>query len=129
LSKYSLILSNIVDANTKMKVLDLQVDGKRLLEDFEQEIEKNGKLNVYASALKIIEHSANGFRLPKTKFRPIQDTGLKCKFYEAKKDDVRVYLFQDPQGRVIVCGGLKGNQKKDLKKYIAIVKDYLKHKP
>lgn len=121
-------MSQLIDSNTKMKVFELQVNGTRLLTEFENEIYQQNKKGTYATTIKIIEQSANGLMLPKGKFRKIENTGLPCKFYEAKKDDVRIYMFQDEAGRVIICGGFKGKQKKDLRKYINLVKDYLNEK-
>jgi len=62
---------------------------------------------------------------PKAKFRPIEGHNLNCKVYEAKKGIIRVYLFhQENTGRIIVTGGKKGNQKKDIKSIIKTIQDY-----
>ena len=78
-----------------------------------------------SGAVSIIENSANLFRMPKGKFRIIEGHGLKCKIYEAKKGMIRVYLFhQEQTGRIIVTGGKKGDQKRDIRSVIKTIKEY-----
>jgi len=126
LSKYSLILSKLVSPNTKIKVLELCKNDESLLQSFISEIEKDKKLfNQLSGAVSIIENSANLRTMPKAKFRPIKGHNLNCKVYEAKKGSIRVYLFhQENTGRIIVTGGKKGNQKKDIKSIIKTIQDY-----
>lgn len=127
MKKYSLILSELVSPNTKIKVFELCKNEKNLLQQFNAKIEKDGNLTKsLKSAFQIIEHSCNDIRLPETKFKTIKDDKLPCKMYEAKKNEIRIYLFQDPQGRVIVGGGLKGNQQKDIDRIKQIIIDYYK---
>lgn len=125
MKKFTLILSQLVSSTTKIKVFELCKNDKNLLQLFNSKIEKDGTLtkSLY-SAFQIIEHSCNGIRLPDTKFKIIKDDKLPCKMYEVKKNEIRIYLFQDFQGSVIVGGGLKGNQQKDIdriKKTILII--------
>lgn len=132
MKKYSLILSELVSPKTKIKVFELCKNEKNLLQQFNAKIEKDGNLTKSLfSAFQIIEHSCNSVRLPETKFKVIKDNKLPCKMYEAKKNDIRIYLFQDPEGRVIVGGGLKGNQQKDIDRIKQIIIDYYKeiHQP
>ena len=126
MSKYSLILSKLVSPNTKIKVLELCKNDESLFQSFISEIEKDKKLfNQLSGAVSIIENSANLRTMPKAKFRPIEGHNLNCKVYEAKKGSIRVYLFhQENTGRIIVTGGKKGNQKKDIKSIIKTIQDY-----
>jgi hypothetical protein len=78
-----------------------------------------------ATAIRIIEEKSNLNRYPKTKFREIQGHKLKCKVFEAKSGIIRIYLFHEEKtGRIIITGGLKDNQKKDLKSILKIKKEY-----
>ncbi len=126
MSKYSLILSNLVSPHTKIKVLELCKNDESIFQSFISEIEKDTKLfNQLSGAVSIIENSANLLTMPKGKFRPIEGHNLNCKVYEAKKGIIRVYLFhQENTGRIIVTGGKKGNQKKDIKSIIKTIQDY-----
>ncbi len=125
MGNYSLILSELVSPKTKIKVFELCKNDKNLLQQFNAKIEKDGNLTKsLLSAFKIIEHSCNSIRLPEAKFRTIKDDRLPCKMYEAKKNEIRIYLFQDPKGRVIVGGGLKGSQQQDIDRIKNIIIDY-----
>lgn len=118
-------MSEIIDCNTKISVYELYKNGNSLFNDFYEDIKSNAiYFKSTTSAIKIIEQSANGLRLHKQKFRELKGTGLNCKVYEAKKDSVRIYMFQDSLGRVIVTGGVKGDQTKDIARIIKIIKDY-----
>ncbi|MDG1403875.1 hypothetical protein [Polaribacter sp.] len=122
MSKYSLTLSQHISTSTKISVYELCKNDENLFESFLNEIEKDGNLfSNAASAIRIIEDTANLNRRPRTKFRLIEGHKLKCKVYEAKSGIVRVYLFhEEKKGRIIVSGGLKDNQTKDIKN----IKDY-----
>jgi hypothetical protein len=109
-----------------MDVYELCKNDKSLFNSFYEEIEKEGNLyNNLAGALRIVEDTSNLNRRPKNKFREIQGHKLKGKVYEAKSGLIRVYLFHEEKtGRVIVTGGLKDDQKEDLKLVLKIIKDY-----
>jgi len=126
LKKYSLILSDHVSRNTRISVYELHRNGKSIFEPFVKEIEKEGNLFSHlARAIRIVEETSNLNRYPKTKFRELQGHGLDCKVYEAKSGIVRIYLFHEEKtGRIIVTGGSKNNQRKDIKAMIAIIKEY-----
>lgn len=90
------------------------------------EIEKDGNLfDKLAGAIRIIEETSNLKRYPQTKFREIKGHKLGCKVYEAKSNIIRIYLFHEEKtGRVIITGGLKDNQDKDIKFILKIIKQY-----
>lgn len=126
MKKYSLILSQHIPGTTKMEVYELCKNDKSLFESFFEEIEKDGNLfNNLAGALRIVEDTSNLNLRPKNKFREILGHNLKCKVYEAKSGSIRIYLFHEEKtGRVIVTGGLKDDQKEDVKSILKIIKDY-----
>lgn len=130
MKKYSLILSDHILSATKISVYELCKNGKSLFEPFVDEIEKDGNLfDKLAAAIRIVEETSNLRRYPKTKFREIQGHNLDCKIYEAKSNIIRIYLFHEEKtGRVIITGGLKDNQGKDLKSIIKIIKEYRNEK-
>lgn len=126
MKKYSLTLSTHIPSDTKIDVYELCKNGSSLFEEFFKEIENDGNLiSNLASAIRIIEDTANLKLRPKKQFRQIQGHSLKCKIYEAKSGSVRVYLFHEENtGRVIVTGGHKGDQNEDLKRIEKIIREY-----
>lgn len=123
-------MSDHILSATKISVYELCKNGKSLFETFVDEIEKDGNLfDKLAAAVRIVEETSNLRRYPKTKFREIQGHNLDCKIYEAKSNIIRIYLFHEEKtGRVIITGGLKDNQLKDLKSIIKIIKEYRNEK-
>lgn len=126
MKKFSLVLSNHISDTTKISVFELYKNGESLFKPFVDEIEKDGNLfDKLAGAIRIVEETSNLNRYPKTKFREIQGHKLKCKVFEAKSGLIRLYLFHEEKtGRVIITGGLKDNQKEDIKSILKIIKEY-----
>lgn len=124
--KFSIHLSKYINPDSKLPVFDLYINGNCVFDEFYQKIWDEGNLTKYLhAALQIIEASANGLRLPETKFKLIKQKGLPCRLYEAKKNDIRLYFFHDEKtGRIIITGGKKSTQMTDITKVINIVKDY-----
>lgn len=123
---FSLNLSKYISNTTKISVYELYKNGSSLFGAFVDEIEKDGNLfDNLAGAIRIIEETSNLNRFPKTKFREIKGHQLDCKVYEAKSGIIRVYLFHEEKtGRVIITGGLKDNQDKNIKSIVKIIKAY-----
>lgn len=119
-------MSRNVSPNTKIKVFELYKNGESLFEQFFDEVEQAGNLmSNLAASIRIIEDTANLNRRPKSKFRPIEGHKLNCKIYEAKSGIIRVYLFHEERtGRIIVTGGMKGDQDKDIKGVLKLIKEY-----
>lgn len=130
MNNYSVILSPNISPRTKIKVWELCKNGKSLFEPFIEQIESNGNLfKQLAGAIRIVEDTSNQIRKPKAKFREIQGHNLNCKVYEAKSKSIRIYLFHEKhKGRIIVAGGLKDNQPKDIKLVLRTIKNYYEYK-
>lgn len=65
--------------------------------------------------------------LPEKKFKDITPYNEKVKEYEIKTNNLRVYLIKDVKGKLIIIGGKKTTQKKDIKKFRNLKKEYLKY--
>lgn len=119
-------MSPHIDSSTKIKVYELEKNDESLFKEFIKNIEKEANLfKDLARTIRIIEETANLKRYPKTKFRLLKGHRLNVKVYEAKAGSIRVYLFQEkPLGRIIVTGGKKSNQSRDLKAVYKLIKDY-----
>lgn len=126
MKKYTLTLSQHIANTTKIDVFELCKNDKSIFKSFFGDIENDGNLlDNLAGAIRIIEDTANLNRRPKTKFRLIEGHKLKSKVYEAKSGLIRIYLFHEENtGRIIVSGGVKDNQSKDIKKILKIIKEY-----
>lgn len=130
MKKYSLSLSNHISNTTIISVYELCKNGESLFKPFVDEIEKDENLfDKLAGAIRIVEETSNVNRYPKTKFREIQGHNLICKVYEAKSGIIRVYLFHEEKtGRVIITGGKKDSQEKDIKYILNLIKAYYNEK-
>ena len=125
MGKFALKESEVI-INTKIKVFDLLINGKDEFENYCNQIKLDGNLigHLY-NAITYIEQSANLVRLPRNKFRNITHEKSTIKQYEVKSGIVRIYLFHEKKrGRIIVMGGKKDTQKKDIKRFQKIVSDY-----
>ena len=126
MSKYSLILSPHVSSDTKVQVWELCVNKVSVLSPFIKNIEKEGTFEKdLVGALRNLELAAKLVTLPKTKFREIKgQKKLNGKLYEAKYGAVRIYHFQEKNtGRIIVLGGIKSSQDKDISNAVKTIKD------
>ena len=123
-------MSTHIPNETKIAVYELCVNGKSLFEEFFTQIENTGNLMAsLASAIRIVEDTANLQLRPKNKFRLIVGHTLTCKIYEAKSGSIRIYLFHEENtGRIIVTGGLKDDQEKDINSIKKIIKEYYNEK-
>ncbi|GAF02480.1 hypothetical protein [Saccharicrinis fermentans] len=121
-------LNPIEEIDGKQDIYKIQIDDECLFDNFEDEIEKRGQYEEELNSIySLIEDVANNKLLPKTKFRDIsiskKDT---VKEYEFKSKHLRVYPIKASNGKIIIMGGYKNNQKKDIKKFRSIKSEYVK---
>lgn len=110
----------------RIKIYKLIVDNNCEYDEFESEIEAEGS---YVSELTTIQarlqNIADGKLLPKEKFRNITPKKEMVKEYEIKPRHLRVYLFHEEKtGRIIVSGGKKPTQDKNMAHLRRIKKEY-----
>jgi putative component of toxin-antitoxin plasmid stabilization module len=125
MNKFALIY--IDEIAGRIKIFKLLVNNRCEFDEFEKQIETEGS---YSSELVTIQtrlhEIADGKLLPKEKFRNITPKKELVKEYEIKTRHLRVYLVNEEKtGRVIVCGGKKTTQQKDLNHFRRIKKEYL----
>jgi hypothetical protein len=118
--------TQIIEAVKGKQVFEkLLVDNVCLLDEFEKEIQDNPQ---YSSELKTLyaymNFVANGSSLPLTKFREIKGDKIKIKRYELKSKHLRVYVFNQPDGKMVVMGGYKNTQEADIRQFNSIVREY-----
>lgn len=120
-------LKHIDEIVGRLKIFKLLVNNRSEYDEFERQIETEG---TYISELVTIQtrlqEIADGKLLPKEKFRNITPKKEVVKEYEIKTRHLRVYLFHEENtGRVIVCGGKKTTQQKNINHFRRIKKEYL----
>jgi len=115
----------------RIKIFKLMVNNKCEFDEFENQVQTEGS---YSSELLTIQTRlqdiADGKLLPKEKFRNITPKMEFVKEYDIKTRHLRVYLFHEEKtGRVIVCGGKKVTQDKDIGHFRRIKREYFDQKP
>lgn len=102
----------------------LIVDGKAPYDTFVDNLEEN-----YKSELAAIEYYMEAVSqlksLPDTKFRELKGYKDNVKEYEFKSKHLRIYAIQQKNGKIIVMGGYKNTQKKDINAFRTLKKQYL----
>jgi len=113
------------------QVFELEENGESQFSNFVDEMMANPKTeSMIASALAILERSCViGKSLPKTQFNTIKDSRVDCNIYEVKKKSklktIRIYMFQEKnKGRVVVMGGYKTKQQKDINTVVSKIKQF-----
>jgi putative component of toxin-antitoxin plasmid stabilization module len=104
----------------------LVIDGKGQLASFEKDLAGTTFLTELKTILAYLEYAANGNLLPKTKMRDLTPAKDPVKEYEVKSKHLRVYFIQQSDGKLVIMGGQKNNQKKDIKKFRALKAHWLK---
>ena len=114
------------------KFYKLEIDGVCEFDKFWEEMEEEGKYSSELDTmLALMDYIAKGNSLPKEKFRELKGRPSSdlIKEYEIKTKHLRVYMFHDSgTGKIIVCGGKKGKQEKDIKKLRKTKNKYLDQK-
>jgi len=127
---YNFALLKIPELVGQLCFYKLSVNGKCEFDLFEKEIQKDG--NLKRELLKIqtrLQEIAEGKILPPNKFKDITPKGEMVKEYEVKSDHLRVYFFfESNTDRIIICGGKKTTQSKDIAHFQKIKKAYLSAK-
>ncbi len=125
MAKYT--LNPLEEIDGKQDIYKMQIDDRCLFDDFEEEIEYRGQYeDELYSIFSLIEDVANNKLLPKTKFRDITISKKETvKEYEFKSKHLRVYAIKAPNGKIIIMGGYKNSQQKDIKKFRKIKSNYI----
>lgn len=120
-------LEIIAEFETRQPVFKLLRNGKCLIDEFWNEHKQDQNLAGQSRAIwKIIEDTANGKSLPKTRYRKLN---LKHSAFEAKFNQLRIYMIHEKKtGLIIILGGKKTTQLNDLKKLIKILDEYFQMK-
>jgi len=126
---HTFALKRIEQVKGKVSFFKLEIDGVCEFDEFCENLENKKEERKLRTIYAIMESASNitPTRLPGAKFKELEGRphGDNVKEYEIKKKPYRVYLFKDDEGNVIVFGGTKNNQKKDIKRFREIKKEYI----
>lgn len=106
----------------KLFYYKLYVDNVCQFDCFRNEIEVDKRRKKSLNGVYALMEGLECGMLPQKKFRHINESKHKD-IFEFKKDDVRVYVLMQKPDICIVMGGYKADQKMDIKKIKALVKD------
>ncbi len=122
-------LKEMNEINGEQDFKKLSIDDNCQFDDFEKEIKDTKRYySELAGIYLYMERAANNASLPDTKFKDITPDGEKVKEYEFKSKHLRVYAIKGDGGKIIILGGYKNKQKRELKKFRGIKKRYLESK-
>ncbi|MEO9884413.1 MAG: hypothetical protein ABJR05_09900 [Balneola sp.] len=126
-------VQRIKEIDGKLKFYKLIKNNKCEFDDFEESCLNDPNYeSEYIKIQSIIQDVSDQkfSRLPKKKFKEL--TGRKksdtVKDFEVKSKHLRLYFFKDKLGNIIVLGGKKTSQKKDIRRFRSIKKEYLEEK-
>ena len=101
----------------------LIVDEECQFDDFQSSLQKSS-IKSLTKIFRYMQWKREGHLLPKEKYRQLQPTGQKVPDYEFKGDNIRLYSIELDEFGIIIFGGFKGNQKKDIAKMREIKKSF-----
>lgn len=120
-------LKKVDTVRAKQELDELVVDGVGQLEAFETLLKETDVrfLSEFKTLLSYMEYAANGNSLPDTKFKDVTPANTLVKEYEFKSKHLRVYAIKKANGKIIILGGFKTNQKTDFKRFRSLKEQYL----
>lgn len=124
MNEYTLIRIEAIEGTQTF--YKLKANGQCQFDEYEEEIRSSGQyIDELESIYAYMEEVANNKLLPKTKFRDITLNNKDAiKEYEFKSKHLRVYAIKGNNGKIIVLGGTKNAQKKEIKRFRSIKRDY-----
>ena len=108
----------IEEINCLQDIVKLEVDESCYFDIFQEEIYKSGSqyITELGMILQYIERDGNGQGVADKK-KDITPKKTKIKEYEYRTKHLRIYAIKQKGGKIIILGGFKNRQKKDIKKF------------
>lgn len=105
----------------------ITINGRNKFDEFKKLCNKNNFEDEYIKILSLIITIAKGeeYKLPQTKLKQLK-RGKKDKIpdFELKTKHLRLYFIKESNNRIIIIGGKKKDQPKDINKLRGITKKY-----
>ncbi|MFC2131044.1 hypothetical protein ACFLSQ_06380 [Bacteroidota bacterium] len=105
----------------------LFIDGNCEFDDFEEEAKVNYRSEIN-SVYTYMELVAKLITVSPRKFKDITPKKENVKEYEFKTKHLRIYAIKEPGGKLVICGGYKNTQPRDIRHFREVKKQYLKSK-
>lgn len=119
-------LKKIEAINGKQEFDKLEINGICQFDEFENELKGNKKYKAeLVSIYAYMEEASINNTLPEKKFKDITPAKETVKEYEFRSKNLRVYAIKKENGKIVIFGGYKNRQKKEMRKFRAIKKEYL----
>lgn len=115
--------------NGRRSLFKLRRGNRCFLDDFEKDVINNKQHKVELTKLySYMEYLADGITLPDSIHKELRSNKKdSVKEYELRTRNLRLYLIKQLGGRIVVYGGYKKNQQKDLKNFRAIKKQFVQY--
>lgn len=111
--------------NARYRFKKLLVSDKCPFDDFVNSLAKNkDEQKMLKRIYAYMEFFDEDVKLPSTKFRPIKAANLHG-MYEFKSSRLRVYVLFIRPDVILLSGGHKGTQEKDIARFVEYAKDFL----
>lgn len=120
---YSTIVMEEIHGS-KCAFFKLKENDRCFFDEFENEMTENN-MNELKKIIALMDLHANGYLLPLEKFRNIKDKKYPEIFWEFKTKHLRVYTVCIDKGKVVIIGGTKNTQVKDIKRFKRIAIEFL----
>jgi len=116
----------VEEINCFQDIVKLEIDGSCYFDQFQEEIyrSKSQYVSELGMVLQYIERDGNGQRVADKK-RDITPGKARVKEYEYRTKHLRVYAIRRKGGKIIILGGYKNEQKRDIRKFRQIKKQWI----
>ena len=127
---YKFALYKIEQVKGRIPFFKLVIDGRCAFDEFCNDIVKAGNEGALKSLLTNMDSLSNNLRLPPSKYKELRGRAKndRIKDFEFKKNEYRVYGFVSDAGDIIVFGGKKTRQERDIARLREIKKEYFNTK-
>jgi hypothetical protein len=122
-------LEHIDEINGIIHFYKLKKNGNCFFDNFEYIINNEGTYMPELDRIQSIMQQVSDLKYPPSnKFKNITRKKDKIKSYEIRTRNLRVYLFKDTIGNIIVTGGKKTSQESDIRYFRNLMIEYLENK-
>ncbi len=122
------VLGDLPEVRGTISFKKLIIDGVCPYDEFCDQIRREGNLaKQLIGIINNMNQVANLKRLPREKFRDITPRNDAIKEFELKKGDLRIYLIKE-EVHILILGGKKSSQHRDIKHFRFLKKRYIESK-
>jgi len=110
---------NIEELNCTQIIQKLEINGICQFDQFKGKINSDAQQyqSEFGQVMLYIERDGNGQNLPSEKKKDITPENEDIKEYEYRTKHLRIYAIKKKGGKIIILGGFKNRQKKDIKRF------------